>query len=316
MQGALSKSVNSVAVDLIVRNGVDSVRQLAQSMGISGEIPAVPSIALGTVEASLLEMVQVYGTIANRGKRPNPIYLSKIEDSRGNLIEAFEQDAKAFPQVLSKYDAELMTRMMMGVVDSGTARKLRYHYGLRGGIAGKTGTTQSHADGWFVGFTPRLVAGAWVGGEYPSVRFRTLRLGQGGYTALPIWGSFMKKVYADKDFRSWGRLQFPPTSVEVAEALNCVPYLEELPLADEGGIDSFDDALETLLSVFKKNKDVKDDPTINQSPRDFVIKRRRESEARKRQEQERIRKKNEKTKKKRERKKKRKQMWKKLWKKD
>ena len=214
MEGALRNSVNSVAVDLIMRTGIDSVRRLAHLMGISSEIPKAPAIALGAVDASLYDMVQVYGTYANRGVKAEPRYLLRIESSDGELIAEFEPRQK--PQrIISNLDADMMTRMMEGVVDSGTARRLRYAYKLPGAIAGKTGTTQSHADGWFMGYTPKLVAGAWVGGEYPQVRFRSLSLGQGANTALPVWAEFMKRVYRDKDFKRWKEADFALPSLEL-----------------------------------------------------------------------------------------------------
>ncbi len=317
MEGALSKSVNTVAVDLIVRGGVDSVRQLARRMGIDSDIPNGPSIALGTADVSLLDMVQVYGTIANRGRRPEPVYLERIETAEGKVIVEFKVNTKAFPKVLSNNHSDMLTQMMQAVVDSGTARRLRYQFGLYNEIAGKTGTTQSQADGWFLGFTPTLVAGAWVGGEYPSVRFRNIRLGQGANTALPIWGRFMKKVYKDEKFKRWKYASFPDPGAFVLSEMDCPPYLEEMPVLvddpfpqiDEG--DSFNEALDKLLSTFgKKKKQEQDRDRINRNPR-------MDEEAKRRQEEsDRIHKANEKTKKKRERKKKRKKMWDKLFKKD
>ncbi|MEM1320262.1 MAG: transglycosylase domain-containing protein [Bacteroidota bacterium] len=313
MQGALTKSINSVAVDLIIRNSVDSVRTLAAEMGIRNNIPKAPAIALGAVDASLLEMTQVYATFANRGVRPEIQYLSRIENSRGEIIAEFGHDPSTFEEVMTADEADIMTKMMEAVVDSGTARRLRYRYGLKGALAGKTGTTQSHTDGWFMGYTPRLVGGVWVGGESPRVRFRSLSLGQGANTALPIWGHFLKKLYADPAFRKWKAEGFAPTSYEVADALDCAPFMEELPLLAADTIqtleDSFDRKLNGLFDVFRKNKKVQPRQPVNTSPR--VI-----SDQERLQERARIQKKNEKTKKKRERKKKRKKFWGKIFKKD
>ncbi|MEL6864253.1 MAG: transglycosylase domain-containing protein [Bacteroidota bacterium] len=314
MQGALSKSVNSVAVDLIIRNGVASVRTLAQEMGMTSKIPEVPAIALGAVDASLYEMITIYGTLANRGLKHQPQYVLRIEAPDGTVLVDYEEAPSLGTRVLDQADADIMTEMMQAVVDSGTARRLRYQYGLYGDIAGKTGTTQSHADGWFIGFTPKLVAGAWVGGEYPSVRFRSLRLGQGGNTALPIWGRFMRKVHGDKQFKGYKNAQFQPPSLAVSEALDCLPYYEsELALVQDttSTIDSFDEALDALFNAFRKKEKRqvnKQDAPINASPRDILIKKRKkESEA--------IKKRNEKKRKKRERKKKRKEVFDKLFKK-
>ena len=162
MEGALSNSVNTVTVEIMMRTGMDSVRQLGQAMGIESRIPAVPSIALGAVEASLYEMTKVYGTFANRGRRPEWHYLDRIETADGTVLAEFDRpNPRRFPRVLEKPQADMMIRMLESVVDSGTARKLRYHYGLYNDLAGKTGTTQNQSDGWFMGFNPRLVAGAW-----------------------------------------------------------------------------------------------------------------------------------------------------------
>jgi len=312
MQGALTKSVNSVAVDLIIRNGVDSVRHLAQQMGVTNEVPKAPAIALGAVEVSLYDMLTVYGTLANRGKKPEAHYITRIETSKGEVIANFEYNPANFKMVLSRDESDLITEMMQSVVDSGTARRLRYQYHLQNDIAGKTGTTQSHADGWFIGYTPHLVAGAWVGGESPRVRFRSIGLGQGANTALPIWGRFMNKVYKDKAFRKWKNDKFPEPSFEVQEALDCPPYLDDIPIlvsAEQDSTDSFDKKLDGLFDVFRKNKRGKDGRPINTNPRDIVIKKKQERS-------DEIRKKNEKTKKKRERKKKRKEFWGKIFKKD
>ncbi|MEM9820791.1 MAG: transglycosylase domain-containing protein [Bacteroidota bacterium] len=297
MAGGLSKSVNSVAVDLIMQTGIDSVRLLAKNMGISTKIPKVPAIALGAVDASLYDMVEVYGTFANRGKQVDNHYLLRIEDQSGELIIDFKEEReKRKEQVLGKDFADIMIKMMEAVVDSGTARRLRYQFGLYGDIAGKTGTTQSHADGWFLGFTPDLVAGAWVGGESPKVRFRSLRLGQGANTALPIWGRFMAQVYKDREFRKWKNHRFVTPSREVEMMMDCPPFLEEKPLLveEEEGINAaIDRLLESLAGLGKKKKK---NQQVNVKPRKKETKAEREA----RKKAERIKKKNEKLRKKRE----------------
>ncbi len=310
MEGALSKSVNAVAVDLIVRTGVDSIRQLAHQMGVTSDIPQAPSIALGTADISLFDMLKVYGTIANRGKRPEPRYISRIEDGEGKLILSVDRQPKDFETILSVDQADMVRQLMQTVIDSGTARRLRYQYGIYTPIAGKTGTTQSHADGWFIGFTPRLAAGVWVGGEYPDVRFRSLRLGQGANTALPVWARFMKKVYTDKEFRQYKFDDFPEPELEVVEALDCAPFYENIAMVpDTTDTDDFQTALQDLLGVFKNKDAKKKDKKVNVNPRTIII------EQQKAKEREQIRKKNEKLKKRRKRKKKRKEAWDKLFKK-
>lgn len=192
LQGALAKSVNTVTVALGMELGVDSVRQLARRLGIESALPKVPSLFLGTAECSLWEMVQMYQAIANKGLGRKLHYLIKIEDYTGNEIYKAPV-AGSFEAMLEEH-AVALTHMLENVVNRGTGAAARSAYAVPGDLAGKTGTTQSHADGWFIGFNPGLVAGAWVGGESPLVRFRNLNQGQGAYTALPIWAMFFQKA--------------------------------------------------------------------------------------------------------------------------
>lgn len=262
MAGGLRNSVNSVAVNLIMKAGVDSVRQLAHDMGIDSEIPAVPAIALGAVEVSLYDMVQVYGTFANRGVKVPPVYLTKIETADGKVLYEADEKTRTPERILSPDHTDIMVSMMEGVVDSGTARRLRSTFKLNMPIAGKTGTTQSQADGWFIGFTPDFVAGVWVGGQSPKVRFRSLSLGQGANTALPIWGKFAQATYNDNEFKKWRRSVFPVPSVTVLEMLNCEDYLEELPEEEEEEFAIIEEVVEgvnakidRMLDNLKKKKE-------------------------------------------------------------
>ncbi|MEM9886840.1 MAG: transglycosylase domain-containing protein [Bacteroidota bacterium] len=226
MAGGLSKSVNTITVEVLFQTGIESVRRLAQDMGVSSRIPEGPSIALGTMEGSLYEMVQVYSTLANRGKKVDLYQVQRIEDANGTIL--YEHQMTEQPkQIIRPEHADMMTEMLQMVVDSGTARRLRYHHGLGGEIAGKTGTTQKQSDGWFIGYKSNLVAGAWVGAESPIVRFRSLSLGQGARTALPIWGHFMRKVYQDKSFKSIRYAKFEPLSEFALSELDCDPYLSD-----------------------------------------------------------------------------------------
>lgn len=264
MEGALSKSVNVVTVDLIMRTGIDSVKMLAERLGIAGDIPEVPSISLGTMDASLYEMVKMYGTFANRGLRPEIYYLKRIETANGEVLINFDApNPDEFERVLSVETTDILVKIMRSVVDSGTAKRLRFQYGLYNQIAGKTGTTQRHSDGWFMGFTPNLVAGVWVGGTSPKIRFRSMKLGQGSKTALPIWGRFMNKVYKDPQFKKWKKLEFPePDSLTLAE-LNCPPYLPDRSYLEEAEeeIDIFD--FDWIKNLFNKNEESRE----NVSPR-------------------------------------------------
>lgn len=304
MEGAIRSSVNSVAVNLIMRTGVDSVRWMAESMGIKSKIPKAPSIALGTAEVSLYDMAQVYGTLANRGVHNELQFIKRIETKSGEVIyEAPEKESK---RVISENSAAVMTHLLQAVVDSGTARRLRFKYQLAHDVAGKTGTTQSHADGWFMGYTPDIVGGAWVGGEYPTVRFRSLSLGQGANTALPIFGRFMKKVAAYKSSRKYVSSQFDPLTDEQFMAINCLPYLDEMPMMEselEQELDDWYDSLEDIFSRIGKNRNQKPKAKkAPQRPSQAEADKKRKSEQAK--ERERVRKKREKLKKKKERKKK------------
>lgn len=231
MQGALNRSINVVAVEVLLRAGIDSVRNLAKNMGIKSNIPAVPAIGLGAVDASLYEMVQAYGTLANEGRRPILHYLDSITTADGELIVAFKRKEMAsFPKVLSREESRIMNKMLQGVVNKGTASRLRSRYGLYNAIAGKTGTTQNQSDGWFMGYTPKIVAGVWVGAESPKVHFRTLKVGQGGNSALPIFGEFMKQVYEDPNFKDWKKARFRSPADTTVFLMDCPDYLEEMPL--------------------------------------------------------------------------------------
>lgn len=234
LEGALSHSVNTVSVGLLMRAGLDGVRQLARDMGVTSRIPAHPSIALGTVDASLLDMVKVYGTFANLGRRPEIHYLDRVETADGKVIVAFDRpDPKSFESVISPNESLMLIKMMKSVVDSGTARRLGYEFGLYGKIAGKTGTTQNNSDGWFLGFNSRLVVGVWVGAETPLVHFRTTGAGQASITALPIWGRFMRRVYKDSRLKDWQNSYFPALPDSLIALMQCPPYLDEMPVMPE-----------------------------------------------------------------------------------
>lgn len=234
LKGALTHSVNVISAHLIMEVGQEAVIELARQMGIKSKMPNVPSIALGAADLSLYEMVRAYGTFANLGKTVEPIYLLKIENKQGKVLKAYRR-TKAAQQVLSETHAYYMTRMMQNVVDNGTAQRIRGTYQLSQPIAGKTGTTQDQSDGWFMGYTPKLVAGVWVGGSHRKVRFRSIKLGQGANMALPIWAIFMKKVNNNfKDLR-YGQFPTPTDSLYDSTyfALDCplkTDFLPETPV--------------------------------------------------------------------------------------
>ena len=197
-------------------------------MGVVSRIDAVPSISLGAADLTLYEMVGAMNTFAAKGVYTEPLFVTRIEDKNGNVLARFMPRQE---EAMSEETAFLMLELMKGVVESGTGGRIRYRFGINNPVAGKTGTTQNNSDGWFMGLTPDLVTGVWVGGEDRSVRFRTITLGQGASMALPIWALYMKRIYADKTLKvSIGDFERPnaPLSVET----NCAKYEEAQKKSD------------------------------------------------------------------------------------
>ncbi len=215
LKWALANSINWISAQLIDKYNPAAVVKMAHNLGITSYIPPVHAIALGTPDISLYEMVGAMATFANKGVHLKPIFITRIEDKNGNVLERFAPESN---EAMSEETAYLMLSLMKGVVESGTGTRLRYTYGLTNPIAGKTGTTQNQSDGWFMGITPKLVTGVWVGAEDRSVHFRTITEGQGANMALPIWALFMKDVYANKNIGLYmGDFEAPikPLSVEI-----------------------------------------------------------------------------------------------------
>jgi len=247
VQGALTNSVNTVSVKVLERTKIKNAVSMAKKMGIENDIPAVPSIALGTPNLSLYEMVGAYCSFANEGKRVKPNYLVRIESKSGELLQEFEH-ADNNQRAMSERTAELMLQMLRQVVERGTANRLRSRYNLPNDIAGKTGTTQSHADGWFIGITPELVAGAWVGSDDPNIHFRTITHGQGAAMALPIWGLFMQQLNQDKSLTSISKARFGAVTYPLDELLDCDDYRDKRSITD---------IFKQILSGKKENRDRK-----------------------------------------------------------
>jgi penicillin-binding protein 1A len=202
--------------------GPQAMIEIARKMGITSPIDAVPAICLGTPDVSVYEMVGAYSTFANKGVWTEPIYLTRIEDKNGNILQEF---VPRKVEAISEETAFLMLNLMQGVVQFGTGARLRGQYKLPYPIAGKTGTTQNQSDGWFMDITPDLVSGCWVGCEDRMVHFRTLELGQGARTALPIWALYMQKVYGDKSLAiSKGEFDAPEEPLNVQ--LDCSKYVQ------------------------------------------------------------------------------------------
>ena len=221
LKWALAQSNNWISAYLMNRFGPQAVITLARRMGVESPIDPVPAICLGVCDLKLMEMVGAMSTFANQAVYIKPMFITKIEDKNGNVIQRFAPEES---EAMSEVTAYKMIELMKGVVQSGTGGRLRYYYKLNNPIAGKTGTTQRQSDGYFMGITPDLTTGVWVGAEDRSVHFRTTELGQGSRTALPIWALYMTKVYKDPSLHiSQG--DFPkPTTPGVDLNFDCDKY--------------------------------------------------------------------------------------------
>ena len=228
LKGGLAHSVNTIAANVIMKTGIRRVIRLAENLGIQSNIPVVPSIALGTVEISMLEMLEAYSAFLRYGNPVKPYGLLRIEDRNGNILYEYKPSEEK-RKALSKETSLEMIYMLKEVVDSGTAHSLRTIFQLNGDLAGKTGTTQDNADGWFIGFTPNILAGCWVGAESPTVHFRTTTLGQGAYMALPIFAGFIGKTSADRNLRRYTAGRFPLLPVDLKHMLDCPDYSLDNP---------------------------------------------------------------------------------------
>lgn len=219
----LGKSVNTVTAFLLREVGIQPVIDLSKNMGIESEIPYQPSICLGTPEVTVYEMTAAYSAFANKGVAVRPVFVTRIEDKNGNIIAEFP--AKRV-EVMREEVASVMLNMMEYVVNSGTGQRIRRpeYGGITSEVAGKTGTTQENTDGWFMGMVPQLVCGTWVGADDPVVHFRSTALGQGANMALPIYGLFMKRVYADKTLGIDPNAHFPAYEGTRTIELDCGKY--------------------------------------------------------------------------------------------
>ena len=194
LRWGLAQSSNSVAAWLMKQLGPEAMVRMMRKLGVSCPLDPVVSLCVGSADVSVYEMVSAYNTFPSHGVYTSPMFVTRIEDSQGNVLSEFSIRQR---EAISEITAYKMVNMMQGVVDGGTGGRLRGRYALRGPIAGKTGTTNDNSDGWFIGYTPTITAGVWVGGEDRYVRFTSMALGQGANMALPIWGLWMQKVVAD-----------------------------------------------------------------------------------------------------------------------
>jgi penicillin-binding protein 1A len=220
LRSALAASINWISAYLIKQLSPQAVVNLARNMGIKSYIPPVYAIALGVSELTLIEMVGAQTTYANRGIYTSPIVVIRIEDKSGNTIQTF---LPAKHEALDEETSYVMVEMLKGVVDGGTGARIRSRYNIKYPVAGKTGTTDNNSDGWFMGITPDLVGGAWVGCQVMQIHFRSTALGQGANTALPIWARFMQKVYADPRLKI-SREDFAKPTMPLSIETDCSKY--------------------------------------------------------------------------------------------
>lgn len=227
LKGAFARSINTIAVRLGQEMGISNVIRCAQDMGVVSHLEAEPSLALGSSDVTLLEMTNAYGTIAADGQHHVPVLVSRILDRDGNEVYTAPTELR---RVIPYKSAYLMQQLLIGGLrePGGTSQSLGSYIGRFGDtdFGGKTGTSNNHSDAWFMAVTPKLVCGAWVGGEYRSIHFRTGALGQGSRTALPICGAFLEKVMGDSQFKKYhGRFK-KPSADEVSPGLyNCGSYV-------------------------------------------------------------------------------------------
>ena len=224
LKSALAQSNNWISAYLMNHYGPEAIITHVRRMGVESPIDAVPSICLGSCDLKLIEMVGAMSTFANKGVYIKPMFITRIEDKNGNVIQRFSPEES---EAMSEIAAYKTIELMKGVVQSGTGVRLRSLYGFKNPIAGKTGTTQKNSDGYFMGITPDLTTGVWVGADDRSVHFRSTRLGQGSHTALPIWALYMKKVYNDPNLKV-SKGDFPkPYAPGVDLDFNCWQYENE-----------------------------------------------------------------------------------------
>lgn len=233
-RGALMHSVNTISVEVCLETGVDKVVELAYELGVESDLPKGPALALGAADLSLMEMAVVYGSLANRGRKPEPFFIKRIESADGREIYNYRiPEREELFIAADPSDVALITDLLKSVIDGGTGAALRNSYGIRGDWAGKTGTSQNQADGWFMAYSPALVVGDWVGANSPQVHWPDLYSGQGARTALPIVGRFLQKYQKDRKYRKWKAQAFPPLTEAQRLFLDCPPAVLDSMQYDE-----------------------------------------------------------------------------------
>ncbi|MBJ7879429.1 transglycosylase domain-containing protein [Gelidibacter salicanalis] len=226
LQKALSNSINTIAVKVLYETGLGNVITQAKKMGITSNIEAVPSIALGSSNLSVLELAKAYTSYVNGSKPSNPMFITKIEDKDGNIVASFKDlypERSESDMAFSNDTRQVMLEFLKATVNEGTATRLRSTYQLPNALAGKTGTTQDNKDGWFVGIMPKLVTVTWVGNDNQQIGFSSTGLGQGANSALPIFAKYLQKLNADSNYNSITKASFESPSEAVLSSLNCDP---------------------------------------------------------------------------------------------
>jgi Membrane carboxypeptidase/penicillin-binding protein len=224
LRWGLTNSNNWVSAYLMKQFTPNAMAELMRSFGVRGQIDPVVSLCLGPCEVSVAEMVDAYTAFPNKGIRTEPLYVSRIEDANGNVIATF---TPKMHEIFSETTAYKMIYMMRAVVEAGSGNRIRRIYGINSPVGGKTGTTQNNSDGWFVGYTPSLVAGVWVGGEDRDIHFDSMNEGQGASMALPIWALYMKQVLANPDLGYSATEQF-----DIPKGFNPNAYCDDISVEE------------------------------------------------------------------------------------
>ena len=227
LKWALAHSINWGSAYLMKQGSPEQVIAIARKMGITSEIDAVPAICVGTPEITVYEMAGAMATFANKGEYVEPIFITRIEDKKGSVLDRFTPERH---EAISERTAYMMIELMKGVVQSGTGVRLNYKYHLNdysNFIAGKTGTTQNNSDCWFVGITPKLATAIWTGGEVRSIHFRNMTYGQGAAQALPIFGYYMRSIYTDQSLK-FPRGDFERPNVPLDVEMDCSVFQQEI----------------------------------------------------------------------------------------
>ena len=242
LKWGLAKSSNNISAYLMKQYGPQAMVEMMRKMGVGSFLDPVPPLCVGAANISLYEMVAAYNTFPSKGMYTRPIFVTRIEDNMGNVLATFSTTRK---EAISDRTAYLMANLMQGVVNGGTGYALRSRFGLTGEMAGKTGTTNDNADGWFIGYTPQLTAGAWAGFEDMQVHFAALANGGGSASALPIWGYFMQSVRKDPSLAPYYNVEAFESPGNFELNLNCdADALADDQTVEEGDASVFEDEYE------------------------------------------------------------------------